>query len=232
MTALVWFFDLDNTLHNASHRIFGEMNRSMSDWLVTNLAVERSEADRLRTLYWQRYGTTLDGLLRHHSIDAHRFLDETHAFVSEPHLSELIRAERGLTELFRKLPGRKVLVTNAPTVYTQKVLKEIGLARVVRRRYHIEQMRLHGRFRPKPSRGMLRMLLAKEKVHPSRAVLIEDNLANLRSARAIGMHGVYVRGYDRIAHRTRSTAHPPLLSGLALRVESVTDLLRRRRFLR
>ena len=232
MTDRVWFFDLDNTLHNASHRIFGEMNRSMSDWLVANLAVEPAEADRLRTDYWHRYGTTLDGLLRHHSIDARRFLDETHAFVDEPHLGELIRAERGLSELFRRLPGRKVLITNAPAVYTRKVMKEIGLARVVRRRYHIEQMRIHGRYRPKPSRGMLRMLLAKERVHPADAVLIEDNLANLKSARAIGMQGVYVRGYDRLAQKTRSSAHPRCLSGLALRVESVTHLIRRRRFLR
>ncbi|MEO8935690.1 MAG: pyrimidine 5'-nucleotidase [Burkholderiaceae bacterium] len=232
MSAPVWFFDLDNTLHNASHRIFGEMNRSMSSWLVTNLALDQAEADRLRIEYWHRYGTTLDGLMRHHTIDAKRFLNETHAFVSEPHLGELVRAEAGLSALFRKLPGRKVLITNAPAVYTRKVLKEIGLARMVHRRYHIEQMRIHGRYRPKPSRNMLRMLLAKEKVHPSNAVLIEDNLANLKSARAVGMHGVYVRGYDRIAQRMRSDAHPRCLSGIALRVESVTDLIRRRRFLR
>ncbi len=230
--ALVWFFDLDNTLHDASYRIFGEMNRSMSNWLVANLAVDQAEADRMRTEYWHRYGTTLDGLIRHHRIDAERFLHETHAFVSEPHLGELVRAERGLNELFRRLPGRKVLITNAPAVYTRKVLKEIGLARVIRRRYHIEEMRIHGRYRPKPSRSMLRTLLAKERVHPSRAVLIEDNLANLRSARAIGMHGVYVRGYDRLAQKARSDAHPRCLSGLALRVESVTHLCRRRRFLR
>ena len=125
-----------------------------------------------------------------------------------------------------------MLVTNAPAVYTKKVLKEIGLSRVIRKRYHIEQMRIHGRYRPKPSQSMLRMLLAKEKVHPSRSVLIEDNHANLRSARAVGMHGVYVRGYDKLALKARGKASPPCLSGLALRVESVTHLIRRRRFLR
>jgi putative hydrolase of the HAD superfamily len=228
----VWFFDLDNTLHNASHRIFGEMNRSMSNWLIANLSVDQAEADRMRTDYWHRYGTTLLGLIRHHRIDERAFLTDTHAFVAEPHLGELIRAENGLSELFRRLPGRKVLITNAPAVYTKTVLKEIGLSRVIRRRYHIEEMRIHGRYRPKPSRSMLRMLMAKEKVHPSNAVLIEDNLMNLKSARAIGMHGVYVRGYDRIALKTKSSAHPRCLSGIALRVESVTHLIRRRRFLR
>lgn len=236
MPPRVWFFDLDNTLHDASHRIFGEMNRSMTGWLVANLSVDQTEADRMRTDYWQRYGTTLLGLIRHHAIDAHAFLRDTHAFIEQPGIDELIRAERGLNELFRRLPGRKVLVTNAPAVYAERVLKHIGLSRTVRRRYHIEQMQLHGRFRPKPSRCMLRMLLAKEKVLPAHAVLIEDNLANLKSARAIGMRCVYVRGYDRAAkqaaRQARASAQHRCFSGIGLRVESVTQLIRRRRFLR
>jgi putative hydrolase of the HAD superfamily len=230
--ALTWFFDLDNTLHDASHRIFGEMNRSMSEWLIRNLAVEQDEADRMRNHYWKRYGTTLLGLIRHHAVDPHAFLRDTHAFVSASDAGELIRAERGLTELFRRLPGRKVLITNAPTVYAAHVLREIGLSHIVRRRYHIEQMQLHGRFRPKPSRSMLRMLLAKEKVVPRRAVLIDDSLLNLRGARAVGMRRVHVQGYDRRAHTMHNTARYRCLSGIGLRVESVTQLIRRRRFLR
>jgi putative hydrolase of the HAD superfamily len=232
VTKRVWFFDLDNTLHNASHRIFGEMNRVMSEWLMINLAVDQREADRMRTDYWHQYGTTLLGLIRHHAIEPHAFLRETHAFISEPRLGELIRAERGLSELFRRLPGRKVLITNAPAVYTTTVLRQIGLARVVRKRYHIEQMRLLGRFRPKPSASMFRMLLAKEKVHPANAVLVEDSLLNLRGARSVGMRGVYVRGYDQEAKRVRASPLYRMTGGVSLRVESVTDLIRRRRFLR
>jgi putative hydrolase of the HAD superfamily len=228
----VWFFDLDNTLHDASHRIFGEMNRSMSEWLIANLAVDQVEADRLRTDYWHRYGTTLLGLVRHHAVEPHAFLNETHAFVHEEALGELIRAERGLSELFRRLPGRKVLITNAPAIYTAKVLREIGLSRVVRRRYHIEQMRLLGRFRPKPSPSMFRMLLAKERVHPAHAVLVEDSVLNLRGACSIGMRGVYVRGYDLSAKRARASPEHRVIKGAGLRVESVTELIRRQRFLR
>jgi putative hydrolase of the HAD superfamily len=230
--SLVWFFDLDNTLHDASHRIFGEMNRVMSTWLIKNLKVDQAEADRMRTDYWHRYGTTLLGLIRHHGIEPHAFLRETHAFVDELSLGELIRAERGLSEVFRRLPGRKVLITNAPAVYTATVLRQIGLSRTIRKRYHIEQMRLLGRFRPKPSPSMFRMLLAKEKVHPARAVLVEDSTLNLRGARSIGMRGVYVRGYDEAARRARTSPSYRTAAGAHLRVKSITDLIRRRRFLR
>ncbi len=204
----------------------------MSEWLVANLAVQAHEADHLRNDYWRRYGTTLVGLVRHHAIDPHAFLRDTHAFVDSPDLATMIRAERGLFELFRKLPGRKVLITNAPAVYTTRVLREIGLSRVVRRRYHIEQMQLFGRFRPKPSTSMFRMLLAKEKVRPHDAVLIDDSVLNLRGARAVGMRRVHVQGYDRQAQRARAPLRRQCLSGIGLRVESVTHLIRRRRFLR
>ena len=236
MPRLIWFFDLDNTLHDASHRIFGTIDRLMNSWLVENLAVDEAEANRLRTDYWHRYGATLLGLVKHHAVDAHAFLRETHSFAETPDLAALVRAERGLTDFFRRLPGRKVLLTNAPTHYAHGVLKQIGLARHIRRRYAIEQMRVRGRYRPKPSRAMLTALLAKEKVGASRAVLVEDSLPNLKSARAIGMHTVLVSGFatrGALRHATQPVSMQRFRSSYVdLRVESVTHLIRRRRFVR
>lgn len=231
MTRLTWFFDLDNTLHDASHRIFGTIDRSMNDWLIANLAVDEAEANRLRRDYWLRYGATLLGLVKHHAVDAHAFLRETHAFAETPDLATLVRAERGLGDLFRHLPGKKVLLTNAPTHYAHRVLKEIGLVHHVRRRYAIEQMRVHGHYRPKPSRAMLRALLAKEKVRPGRAILVEDSAANLKSARAVGMRTILVTGFTPYGGHQRgpNKFRPPYAD---LRVESITQLNRRRRFLR
>jgi putative hydrolase of the HAD superfamily len=66
---LVWFFDLDNTLHDASHAIFGAIDSRMTSYVERHLAVDRAEADRIRRHYWLRYGATLLGLVRHHGID-------------------------------------------------------------------------------------------------------------------------------------------------------------------
>jgi hypothetical protein len=46
------------------------------------------------------------------------------------------------------------------------------------------------------------------------------------------MRGVYVRGYDQQAKRARASPLYRTIGGLALRVESVTDLIRPQRFLR
>ncbi len=217
----VWFFDLDNTLHDASHAIFRAIDTRMTDYVERHLAVDRAEADRLRRHYWLRYGATLLGLVRHHGVDARHFLHETHDF----EVTELLRAERGLTRLFARLPGRKVLLTNAPDRYARAVVRALAIDRHLGARYAIEAMRLHGSFRPKPARGMLRHMLARERVPRGAAVLVEDSAANLRAARAVGFRTVLVTGHSRGAGRPRG-------GYVGLRLRSVLELPRARARLR
>lgn len=211
----VWLFDLDNTLHDASHAIFGTIDRRMTDYVERELGVARDEANRLRTLYWRRYGATLLGLVRHHGVDAHHFLRETHDF----DVAALLRAERGLARLFARLPGRKVLLTNAPHAYAGSVLRQLGLQRHFSARWTIERMRVHGSFRPKPSRLMLRSMLARERILPSDAVLIEDSARNLKAARALGLRTVLITRHGAPARHATSF--------VGLRVHSLHDLARR-----
>ena len=73
-----WLFDLDNTLHDASGAAFGEMHLAIGEYVVRHLGITVAEADALRQRYWQRYGATMLGLVRHHGIRAAHFLEETH----------------------------------------------------------------------------------------------------------------------------------------------------------
>ena len=214
---LVFFFDLDDTLHDASHAIFGTLNRRMTAYVQRHLEVDESEANRLRQTYWHRYGATLLGLTRHHAVDPHHFLRETHDF----DIAALLRAERGLAQLFRRLPGRKVLLTNAPDAYAQTILRELALHPHLPQRYTIESMRVHGQFRPKPSSSMLRTMLAREGCRRGHAVLIEDSLPNLKAARALGFRTVLVSPVR--PRRRRLHGRPAYVD---LRIRSVRDLPR------
>lgn len=209
------FFDLDDTLHDASHAIFGVLNRRMTDYVERHLEITRPEADRLRQDYWRRYGATLLGLIRHHGVDPAHFLRETHNF----DVAMLMRAERGLDRLMRHIPGHKRLLTNAPDAYAQAVLRELALHRHLPR-HSIESMRINGHLRPKPSRLMLRALLARERCAASDAVLVEDSRANLKAARALGMWTVLVSPARR---RRGGGGRAPYVG---LRVASVRDLPR------
>ncbi|MES2071040.1 MAG: pyrimidine 5'-nucleotidase [Pseudomonadota bacterium] len=194
---LVWLFDLDNTLHNASHAIFPQVNLKMNAYMARVLGdgvnpADPATVDAARLLYWRRYGATLMGLIKHHGVNADEFLHEAHTFEDLP---SMIRAERGLTALFRRLPGRKVLLTNAPRKYAREVVRHLGLHRHFGEHIPIEDMRVHGRLRPKPSRQYLRKLLARLKIDAGRCVLVEDTVANLRAAKQLGMRTVLVTQY-------------------------------------
>jgi putative hydrolase of the HAD superfamily len=212
----VWLFDLDDTLHDASHAIFDAIDRRMTDYVERVLEIERAEANRLRTLYWRRYGATLLGLVRHHNVNAGDFLRETHDF----DVAKLLRAERGLAGLFARLPGRKILITNAPREYAGSVLRGLAIHRHFRGRYTIESMRVHGRYRPKPSQLMLRVLLAGERIRPERAILVEDSLPNIRSAKALGVRTVLLTRHGRSSRLGQR-------GGAGLRIASLHQLARR-----
>jgi putative hydrolase of the HAD superfamily len=197
MPSPIWLFDLDNTLHNASHAIFPAINANMNAYMAKVLG----EGDRLadeatvnaaRLAYWKRYGATLLGMVKHHHVKMDDFLLEAHRFDD---LRTMIRAERGLGRLLRRLPGRKILLTNAPRRYSHDVMRHLGLHRHFARHIPIESMHVHRQLRPKPSRQMLRKLLAKERVRPRRCILVEDTADNLRAAKSLGMRTVWVTQY-------------------------------------
>ncbi|MES2297364.1 MAG: pyrimidine 5'-nucleotidase [Pseudomonadota bacterium] len=192
-SAPLWLFDLDNTLHDASQSILPAISAAMNAYLARVMdGASAEEVDRTRSRYLERYGATLLGLMRHHAVRADDFLRETHAL---PALAEMIAYERGLARLLLRLPGRKILLTNAPLRYSSDVMRHLGLGRHFSHHVAIEQMRVHGQLRPKPSRLMLRRLLRKHGASARRTILVEDSLANLQAAKALGMRTVWVTQY-------------------------------------
>lgn len=224
----VWFFDLDNTLHDASHAILATIDRRMTDYVVRHLELEEPDANQLRLTYWRRYGATMLGLTRHHAVDPHHFLRETHDF----DIAGMVRAERGLARLFARLPGRKVLLTNAPDLYARAIVRELALHHHLGARYAIERMRVHGTFRPKPSAAMLQHILAREGLagrrNAGRAVLIEDNLANLKAARSVGFRTVLLTRH-RLGQALHGDAYVDLRLSSVHQLPRAARLVHRRR---
>ena len=200
----VWLFDLDNTLHDASHAAFSMLDVSMNDYIARELSVPHAEADRLRRDYWARYGATLLGLMRHHGVHAPHFLHHTHQL---PGLESRLRAHARDLSALRRLPGRKVLLTNAPERYARRVLAALGIHRVFDEVVSIEQMRMFGHWRPKPDARMLRQVAVRLKVPPTRCILVEDTLAHQKSARRTGMRTVWMQRW------LRHNQHGPEVGG-------------------
>ena len=191
----VWLFDMDNTLHDASWRVFPMMNAEMTAYIERHLGVDHAEANRIRSHFWQRYGATLLGLVHEHGVKAEHFLEATHRF---PHLPQMLRADVNQRAAIRRLPGRKFVLTNAPRDYALRVLRQLRLLKLFEGVISIEDMRQFHRIRPKPDARMLRHVLHSRGLRPAHCVLVEDTLQHIAAARRIGMRGVW---FTRYAHR-------------------------------
>lgn len=204
----VWLFDLDNTLHDAGPHIFPAISRLMCDYVARKVSLDETAAKQLRDHYWLRYGATLTGLVRHHGVDPHHFLAETHDFL--PELPRMVVHDRALRHALARLPGRKIVFSNAPQRYVDAVLELIGIRPLIDSVWTIERLRLT----PKPHDAAFRRLLHEERLDPRRCILVEDTTANLRAAKRLGMKTVLV---------TRSARVPTYVD---VRIQSALDLPR------
>ena len=207
MDARTWIFDLDNTLHYASPHIFPHMNRSMTEYVMRHLGLGEVEASALRRRYWLRYGATLLGLMRHHGTDPHHFLDETHRFAD---LKTMLVAEPRLRHTLLRLQGRRVVFSNAPSRYSEIILRMLGIRDLFEATFCIE----HTRFRPKPDARAFVRLSRVHHLRLTRCIMVEDTLANLRTAKRLGMKTVWV---------SRKGPVPPYVD---IRIASLMELAR------
>jgi putative hydrolase of the HAD superfamily len=202
----VWLFDLDDTLHDASTASMPQLHVSFGEYIERHLRLSKEESDALRRRYWLRYGATLLGLVRHHGVRAAHFLHHTHLL---PGLEDRVRGHRADLAALARLPGRKVVLTNAPAAYAGRVLAALDIAHLFDGVLSIEDMHMFGQLRPKPDARMLRWVAARLRTRPARCVLVEDTLAHQKSARRIGMGTVWMqRWLPRRGPRRRTAGRP------------------------
>lgn len=185
MRRKVWIFDLDDTLHNASAHIFPVMNRAMTQYIMDTLDLDEVAAHQLRQHYWQIYGATLKGLMRHHGVDAYHFLKSTHAFMDLPNM--VVQVKR-LKCLLKSLKGRKCVFTNAPREYAMRVLEILGIEDCFELVFSVESTKFHA----KPSARGFALLLKSLNINAKECVMLEDNLPALMTAKRLGMRTIWV----------------------------------------
>jgi putative hydrolase of the HAD superfamily len=190
----VWLFDLDDTLHHATHASLPGISAAMGEYMQQHLGLAPEEATALRRRYWLRYGATLLGLVRHHGVRAEHFLHQTHVL---PGLEQRVRGHAADLAALRSLPGRKLILTNAPAAYAARVLGALGIASAFDGVLSIEDMHMFGELRPKPDARMLRRVVARLRVPAARCVLVEDTLEHQKSARRVGMRTVWMQRWLR-----------------------------------
>lgn len=177
-------------------------------YMCEHLALDEASAIRLRQHYWMQYGATLLGLMKHHAVDPDHFLRQTHQFDD---LSRMVVTDPGLKSMLQRLPGRKILFSNAPRHYIDAILTIIGIRPGFSSIYSIERLR----YTPKPARQGFLQLLRREHLDPRQCIMVEDSRENLQTAKKLRMKTVWV---------STSTHHNPHAD---VQLRSVTDLPKR-----
>jgi putative hydrolase of the HAD superfamily len=179
-----WVFDLDNTLYRADNGIFAQIEGRMTDYVERLMTLPRDEARVLQKDLYRRHGTTLNGLMLEHGVDAEDYL----AYVHDIDLGDL-RPEPALIAALRRLPGRRFVFTNGCANHAARILSRIGMDGMFEQVWDIRTIG----FVPKPQAPAYASVVAAGAFDPTKAAMFDDLARNLSPARALGMTTVWLK---------------------------------------
>lgn len=178
-----WVFDLDNTLYPRHTDLFRQVDVRIRDFVQRLLSLPPDEAHRLQKDYYQRYGTTLRGLIIEHGITADEFLEYVHDIDHSP-----VQPDPALSRAIESLPGKKFILTNGSRAHAEKVAGRLGITHHFSDIFDIVRLDLL----PKPAEVSYHRFVAETGVRPERAAMFEDLSRNLTVPKALGMATVLV----------------------------------------
>jgi putative hydrolase of the HAD superfamily len=178
-----WVFDLDNTLYPQTADLWPKIDARITLFMMRLFGLDAISLRALQKHYYQRYGTTLRGLMIEHAVDAEVFL----RFVHDIDRSSLAH-NHSLAEAIAALPGRKLILTNGSRHHAIETAKQLGIDHLFEDVFDI----IAADFIAKPEEGAYERFFSRLKVDPKRAVLFEDIPRNLVVPHARGMTTVLV----------------------------------------
>ncbi|HIC92731.1 MAG TPA: pyrimidine 5'-nucleotidase [Anaerolineae bacterium] len=179
-------FDLDETLYPKDSGLMREIRRRMSLFMEERLGLEPELISRLRRQYYQRYGTTMRGLMIHHGVAPEEFL----AYVHDIPLEEYLGPDGALDAVLGKIELEKVIFTNASAEHARRVLGILGVERHFGRIIDVRTLDYVAKPDPLAYRRALDILGAEGR----ECLIVDDSLRNLAPAKELGMVTVLVGG--------------------------------------
>jgi putative hydrolase of the HAD superfamily len=178
-----WLFDLDNTLYPHACGLAAEVDAQLTTYVATLTGLPRDEAYALQVRYLEEHGLTLRGLMLHHGVDPLAFNAQFHELSLER-----LAADPGLAAALARLPGRRLIFTNADDVHAERVIDRLGLTGLFDDVFHI----VSADFVPKPQAACFTRLIEAHAIRAEATAFFDDRAVNLAPADALGMTTVLV----------------------------------------
>jgi putative hydrolase of the HAD superfamily len=178
-----WLFDLDNTLYPAESGFMAQFSERMTLYVERLTGLSRDEAFRLQKQYLADYGLTLGGLIAHHGVDPKVFHEQFHDLSLE-----MLAHDRRMLAALARLPGRRLIFTNADQVHACRILEKLELGHLFDGVFHIGSADYIG----KPDARAFAKIIVAHDLDPATTAFFEDSERNLAPAAELGMTTVLV----------------------------------------
>jgi len=177
-------FDLDETLYSSEAGVMQQLSHRIDRYMIERVGLAPEYARDVRPSYWRTYGTTLRGLMQEHDVDPTDYL----AFVHDFRVDQYLAPDPILAQSLRAFPLEKVIFTNSSADHCQRVMEALGIREQFTRVFDIVSVG----YRNKPDSASYHSVLLALEADGGECMMIDDNLANLRAAGALGMTTVHV----------------------------------------
>jgi putative hydrolase of the HAD superfamily len=183
--------DLDDTVYPASSGLWEAIGERINRFMIEVVGIDADQAPALRRLYFERYGTSLNGLRLHHGIDPFAYLRFVHDLPLEDHLSPDPR----LRQMLQRLSIPPVIFTNADAAHARRVLDVLGVGDLIGEIIDIVALQWVNKPQPEAYR---RALALCDQNDPRACLVVDDQVRNLVPAAALGMETVRVGPPERL----------------------------------
>ncbi len=155
-------------------------------YMTHHLGLPADDVAAKRRYYYQKYGTTLRGLMEESGVDPVDFL----TYVHDVQLSDFLSASPPLDNMLREIPLRKVIFTNADAAHAERVLNTLRV------RLHFEQIIDIGAtgYKNKPDPLAYQHVLTLLGIAGEQCIMVEDTPRNLLPAKDLGMTTILIDG--------------------------------------
>ncbi|WP_448953944.1 pyrimidine 5'-nucleotidase [Labrys neptuniae] len=178
-----WVFDLDNTLYPHHANLWEQVDNRITTWMANYYGVDGLTARGLQKYYYQRYGTSLRGLMIDEGVDPAQFLDFAHDIDHSP-----LEPNPLLGTALSLLPGRKLIFTSGTTRHALNIVRKLGVEEHFTDVFDI----VSADYLPKPAADTYLSFFARHHVDPARAAMFEDLSRNLIVPHQNGMRTILV----------------------------------------
>ena len=178
-----FIFDCDGVLYKDLDAVFGQVSKRMGEYISRKLNVDLKKAKELQRNYFHQYNTSLNGLMIHHKIDPHEFLEYVHDIDLD-----FLKKDTLLREELLKLDVKKFVYTNGSRDHVNNITKHLGIDDLLDGVFDI----VDGQFIPKPQIEPFKILIKKFDINPEETVFIEDIAKNLSVKKELNLKTVWL----------------------------------------